>query len=42
MLCHEIVDGKHLPDAVAPFLVDADQEIRDLFAGFARIRSKSR
>lgn len=42
MLCHEVVDGQHLPDAIAPFLVGADPEIRELFEGFARIRSKSR
>lgn len=40
MLCHKVVDGRNLPDSVGPFLVDADEKVRELFEGFARIRSK--
>jgi hypothetical protein len=41
MLCHEVIHGKNLPDALGPFLVGADEQTRELFQGFARIRSKA-
>jgi Sensors of blue-light using FAD len=41
MLCHEIVHGQPLPAAVAPFLEGVAPDMRALFEGFARMRSKT-